>query len=295
MEKKFVYFSVALLMISLMAVSVTSAGYLDKFVTGKATSQLTNVTVDVKGIHIIDSVTIDDMTGNYTPIEAGLAYVPATVRVSDPDGAYDVDPTSVKIWFSKAGEATRSDLSCDYVNIVSDEAVFLCNVSMEYYDANAADWSALATATDKGNGTYVNSTVPVTFTYNQLKAMTIAPSSISWGTLNAADTDQPATNDPTTITNTGNYNDTVDLTGLTLLGTNLIDEFPAADFTVGISDPACGGQALVNASLITVTDSISSRGPGATEEFYYCIPTVPNLPTQEYSTANAGGSWIVSY
>jgi len=289
MEKKLVYFSVVVLMISLMTVSVTSAGYLDRFITGRVSAGV-NVSVGITGIHPISDVAIDAIDAQ-TPTENGITYVPATVRVTDSDGGYDVE--SVSIVFTKSGEATRSDSSCDFVSAGGDTAVFLCNVSMWYYDLNADDWSALATATDKGNGSYINST-PVEFIYGLLKAMTISPSSISWGTLDAGDTDQSAIDDPTVITNTGNYNDTVGLTGLNLLGANSIDIFPATDFAVGVSDPACGGD-QVNVSPINVTDSISSRGLGATEEFYYCVPTVPNIPTQEYSTANAGGSWIVSY
>jgi hypothetical protein len=220
--------------------------------------------------------------------------VPATVHVSDPDGVNDVDDSSVNIAFTRSGEATRSDSACDWVSDESStSAVFLCNVSMQYYDLNTADWSAVAKAKDKGNLTEISSS-PVAFTYNLLQAMTIAPSAISWGILSTGAVNQSATNDPTTVTNTGNFNGTIKVTGLNLLGaTTPADMITADKFKV---DPAdlCGGTALVNASSTEITGTSANRGLGGTEELYYCIPSVPSVPSQTYSTA-AGGSWTVGY
>ena len=78
----------------------------------------------------------------------------------------------------------------------------------------------------------------------------------------------------------------------------------AADFVVdlvtGGGDPECSSLInLVNDTTVTIPLSDSNPGnlssfPLGIEEVYYCIPLVPPISSQTYST-EIGGSWIVGY
>ena len=300
MEKKLVYFTITLLIISLMAVSVVSAGFFDWFKpTGKAAAQLTNVTVGVTGINPAQIIYVSPISA-VNPLEAGSKAVTFSVRMKDIDGVNDLNDTSVSANFSKTDEATRFSSACTWVNdIDTTTANYSCSIDMWYWDGASTSWGVGVKGKDLGNLTEVYNTTTI-FGYNELKAMVISPPALTWAALNSGDANKESTNDPTVVNNTGNYNSTIALTAINLLGAiTPADMIAAADFKTDVSSP-CSGITLVNASAATITNSVANRGnlsagSGAgQEELYYCIPLVPNVPSQTYSTA-AGGSWTVAY
>ncbi|MBU1988971.1 MAG: hypothetical protein KKD94_05840, partial [Nanoarchaeota archaeon] len=145
-----------------------------------------------------------------------------------------------------------------------------------------------------------------TFQYNLLKAMVISPPSLSLTVTTGAMNQTPS--EPTLINNTGNYNvSNISLTTINLYGETYTSFYiDVGNFTIDIdtggTPPAecAGGTSLTNGTAVNITNSLLDRGnhsvnDGVTgqEQFYYCIPEVPPVPTQPYSTS-AGGSWTIT-
>ncbi len=287
----------------LLSVGFVSAGFFD-WITGRATNQDTDVSVQFQGTNQAQIVSVDGVDASYNPTENSATTITFSVIVADADGVNDINDSSVTANFSSGSDPTRFDSSdCSLVSDLNSTAAnFTCTIDMYYYD-NASTWTVNIGANDLGNGT-ADIDSATSFTYSQLKAMVISPASLAWSTLSSGATNEASTTDPTIINNTGNYDATVNLTGIDLRGeTNSTDLFAVPNFTVHRSSGSeCSGQALSNGTAIVVTSSDANRGnlssgAGAGQEtFYYCIPSVPSLPTQIYSTTATGGiSWTISY
>jgi hypothetical protein len=290
---------------ALLLISLVSAGLIDsikKAITGHATNQPTNVSVTVTGTTAVN-LTVDNstLTGGVNPTEGASTTSEVFVTVCDPDGVNDIDDSSVTGSFSKAGETTRTNSSCNLIGDLDAYcANFTCEVTTWYWDG-AGEWTINVTASDLGNASTIYND-SFTFTMNQLKAMVIYPSQINWTAISPGTSDAKADNDPTIVNNTGNFDGTLNVTGLDLYGDTVTTEkFGVDNFTSGIADDCTGsGVYLANNSQVLITSSDSnpgnlSAGAGAgQEQLYYCIPTVPTISSQQYST-NILGSWIVSY
>lgn len=307
--KKDLYLTVFSVVVVLMLGSFVSADFFD-WITGKASNQPTNVSVTITGSNpVVVEFVLNNTIGVASPTEANVTNLNFEVHVSDADGVDDINDTSVTFNFSKAGEPLRFNSSvCTHVgDIDATTANYTCSTDMFFFD-DAGTWSIGVGANDVGNGTaQYNNTQ--TFVYSQLKALVVSPPSLTWATLSSGSLNQSSNNDPTVINNTGNFNGTINVTGVNLLGettpSNYID---VANFTVGLatgSDIECDtddsdGASLVNGTAAVILNSVSNRGnlsagSGAGQEnFYYCIPQVPTVPSQTYST-DAGGSWTIIY
>lgn len=292
---------------SILLMGLASAGLIDTIksaITGHATSQETNVTVSVAGTTQAKIISVSGIPA-VTPLEATVTYVSFSAIMCDSDGVSDLNDSSVNANFSRTNEETRTNSSCILDGDLNGTcANYSCQVDMWYY-AEAGTWNITVGGNDLGNltPTYNDTT---TFTFNQLKALVISPKAINWTSISPGAINQTADNDPTEINNTGNYNDTVAITGLDLFGeTTTTEVFGTDNFTInlttGAGNPECLGNTLVNNTATNVSSSASNRGNlsaggGAGQEnFYYCIPTVPSISSQQYSTAQAGGSWTVLY
>ncbi len=296
--KKGVLISAALLF-SVLSIIFISAG-ISADLTGKATSQPTNVTVTITGTTIAQIKQVI-VSPSYNPIEDTYSDIVFYVIMADPDGVSDLNDTSVSAVVTKAGQATRSTPLCNWVNdIDATSANYSCTIRMWYWDG-AGSWLVNASGKDTGNGTFAHNDTQ-TFTYNQLKAMMISPQAIYWNSLNAGTLNQSAANDPTLINNTGNYNGTVSVGALDLFGeVNASYKLTAENFTSHYQDPGvCGGTGLVNGTAITIAGAnsnpgnLSIGGGVGQSNLYYCIPNVPYVLAQTYSTA-LGGSWTIGY
>ena len=270
--------------VSVLLIGLVSAGLLGDIrnaLTGHVAQQDTNVSVTVFGA---DPVTIEvdnsTLTGGVTPIENGITYVNVYAKVCDPNGFNDINVSSVSATYTNNTE-TRSNSSCVNISNIDSQCLnFSCNVTMYYWDAPGF-WNINVTANDYGNQTpqYNDSQ---TFSYNLLKALVISPNQLNWTGIYPTAVNETADNDPTVVNNTGNYNGTINLTGLDLYGLTITSEkFGVDNFTVEIVNASCGtGDSvfLVNATDSLVTNSVANRGnlsagSGAgQEELYYCIP-----------------------
>ncbi len=296
---------------------LVSAGLLDWFgkITGKATSQTTNVSITISGTN---AVTIEVFNSTLT----GGAVLPNTdttkaislvVRVTDVDGYLDINTTSVVANFTRTGEATRANSSCiDLSQNTTTAKNFSCTMTMWYYDESAS-WTITAAGKDIGNGTTIQNSTMV-FTYGSLQDMLMSPNSITFASSAQGATNVTSNNDPSLINNTGNYNFSgINVTAYNLYGTTITSEYiNVANITVGNNtgsnaecdtSPTIGANAtvLTNGTQTNVKYSILSRGnhsigDGSTgqEQVYYCFRTVPTgITSQPYSSGYIGG-WLVS-
>ncbi|MCX8159098.1 MAG: hypothetical protein N3D20_02300 [Candidatus Pacearchaeota archaeon] len=302
MEKKSVFW--ILFLICLVVLPIVSAGFwenLQKSITGRATSQPTNVSVSVIGTNPVQIIYVQPIS-SVNPTEASYTNVSFEVRVYDPDGVGDINVSSVYANFSRVGESTRFSGLCPKISDLNAyTSNFNCSILMWYWDGNGV-WNVNVMASDIGNKSIrVNDTTY--FTYNLLKAMIISPNALTWPALSTGATNEKSNNDPTIINNTGNYNGSVSVIGINLLGeTSPSYNIPANNFSVGNNDGVvcASGTILVNGTATTISGTSANRGNlsaggGAGQEnLYYCIPLVPNVPSQTYSTLQ-GGSWTILY
>ena len=133
--------------------------------------------------------------------------------------------------------------------------------------------------------------------------MVISPNSLSWSTLTSGSINQTSNNDPTLINNTGNFNGTINVNAINLLGeTTSSNRLDANNFTAFHTDSVvcASGITLVNATSTTINNTFANRGNLSIgggvgqEEIFYCIPKVPLISSQTYSTTQ-GGSWAILY
>ena len=271
--------------------------------TGMAQSSLpTNLSITVSGPNVA-TITFVSSIPNTDPTEINYKTITFYMTMKDEDGAADLNDTSIAGNFT-GGSTTRDNSTCKLVEDSNTTAAnYSCAVDMWYWDASGS-WSVGVRGNDLGNGTFANNKTR-TFTYNQLKAMAINITSLTWPSVNLGGTNQASNNDPTGINNTGNYNGQVSVTAVGLLGVSTPSEvITASNFTISSSSGSeCTGTAMVNGTATAVSGSasnpgnLSAGGGVGQEELYYCIANVPGagkISSQTYSTSQ-GGSWTIAY
>ena len=299
--------------ILILFINLSSADFSDWFgkFTGRATQQDTNVSVALNGTRGVSVAVTNSTLSSVSPTENSNTVATFYVQVTDLDGVNDINDTAVNVSFTKSGEVSRFNSSCSLTSdISSTTANYTCTVNIWYYDSTGA-WVVNACGKDLGNTTYAcNSTQ--NFTYNQLQALTLSPSSLTWATLTPGTENQTSNNDPTLINNTGNFN----FTNITIRGHNLHGEVASsvlinvANFSVGnntgssaecdLSPATYNATRLTNGTDLQLKHTILTRGnhsvnTNATgqEQLYYCLLTVPQVQTQTYSTTYTGGAWLI--
>ena len=226
------------------------------------------------------------------PIEASFASVNFNITITDSNEASDINTSSVKANFTKTGEETRQN-NC--IHILGEDteftANFSCTIDMWYFDAPGI-WNISVYAEDLNGNSTVNSTT--SFKYNQLQAMVISPSSLSWPDIISESINQTPSIS-TIINNTGNYEGSIIIRASDLYGELTSGFIDARNFVADTDSgtDACDGTALQNGSYITIAGSMLNKGPTAQEEIFYCIPKVPIVSAQTYSTK--GTPWIIFF
>jgi len=289
-----------LIVLSIAIIPLASAGFFDdiyKKITGKATSDTTALNITIG--NSAPTITYVQIITSKNPTDDSTTTITFNFTVTDTDGAGNIDTTSGKAYFQKAGETTRSDLSCSNYDGVGDNMNFSCTIDMWYFDENG-DWTINTTAKDINEASAENSSQ--TFTYNLLPGMKMAPTSLDWDSVGLTDTDTGSNNDPVIINNTGNDNAlTIDVTSYDLEGEDTkTDYIFAENFTIGITSQGCSGTAMVNETATEVGSAILNRGnhsinDGSTgqEEIFSCLKGVPqDISAQSYSSA-AFGPWTI--
>lgn len=276
---------------------VSAAGFWNK-ITGKAQQQPQDIAINVVGINPVVIEYIEVITPQ-SPTENSITTVVFEVRITDPDGVNDIDDSSVFAEFSRSGDTTKKNNCLWLSDIDSDTAGYSCSIDMQYYNG-AGTWNIKINATDFGSKILVEDTSR-TFIYQELKAMTLSPATLTWPNVIPGSVNQMSDNDPSVVTNTGNHEGPIVIQAKNLYGETRITEFiPADSFTAGTStgkkDPECDpatSSFLQDSADIIIINSMLNKGVAAQEEIFYCIPQVPLISSQTYSTQQAG-SWTIT-
>ena len=305
-----------------------SADLLDVFskITGQAITQSLGVSVQTNAIPIIGNVTTYNAPISVT--EASNTSIFFSFIVTDADGDNNIVNDSAVANITRSGETTRyndtfidSTLGgCRAQERGTNFKNFTCNISIVFYDGAGA-WDISARINDTTGASAQNRTQ--TFTINELTALIIYPSTISFPTVGLGDVNVSARAN-ITINNTGNDDisgreasgEYINITAITLVGeSNAATVIPTNNFSVGTAvdlGPApsyCDRSRTQNTTrLINVTEVLSpynnfsnmingsfvlAQASGAQEILSICLLDVPDdLTAQNYSTAESA-AWSV--
>jgi len=190
--------------------------------------------------------------------------------MNDTDGAGDLNNGSVtaNFTFSSAGEATRSNSSCV---VIDGEGTtysqnYSCTIGLYYFDSQG-DWNVTVYGEDVSAASAINNSEY--FQYNQLQAIKISPTSITFASISPGATNESSNNHPTLINNTGNYNVTennIQINATNLIGVDdasfLINVSNFSIHTVtGSGNESCiGGINPTNATSVSITGAFLAKG-----------------------------------
>lgn len=258
---------------------------------GQVNAQTTedhNVTMDIGNIAPqIISVAKTYPAGNIVPVESSTTEVKWTLLVLDGNGASDITGATFRMTDPLA--ATRVVNCVDEGDINSTTVNMTCTVNVPYFFNYDGSKTSNATATDTAGVLAIDTSGA--WDIDLLEALTIAPATITFGSLTSGATNQKATNDPMVLNNTGNAASLdVQVTGQTLYsGANSI---LVGNFSVGVADDCAGNQMTGAAvSITSASIPIHSDATKNTESTYYCIPLVPFVPIGFYTTTTL---WTVT-
>lgn len=237
--------------------------------------------------------------GTVNPLEGGTRDVVFTFTAEDSINS-DLKDSSARAKFERGG-VVREGSGC--VSIPLEETPtsrnYSCTVPMWYFDVPAIDWIINVTINDSADGVAVNSSVE--FTYAALTAFKFAPEALSWGILNLGEENILAL-DLMLVNNTGNFDASINITGIDLYGDIGSDFIPAANFSVNDVN-ACEGTTLVNGTQVPVVGVTLSAGNNSLntgdglsgqEELYFCIEQVPNGILSQIYSSDGGIPWEIN-
>ena len=292
---------------------------------------------------IIGNVTLDE-ADNINLVENGNKTFRFSFVVTDADNLTDIVNISavanITRGFENTAEAIRyndtfvnsGDGGCNAVNLILPNSKnFSCTINVVFYDGAGA-WNISVRINDSVKRTDIvdyafaqNNTQ--TFTINELTALVIYPSTISFPTIALGDVNVSARIN-ITINNTGNDDisgrelsgETINITAITLIGeTDSTTVIPTNNFSIGTTEgmgvaPAYCDPSVSNfknvTKLINTTAALSPynnfSGPingsyvlaqaiGAQEILQICLLDVPDDLTagQNYSSSKSG-TWSIS-
>ena len=259
------------------------------------------------------SVTVGNSPPAITNVQAisNIALIPGTTTnvvfnfsASDANGISTLVDTTTTARFTKTGEPERgSGNNCINVGDVGNQRTYQCTVTMQFYDAPGT-WSVNVSVKDNsapaGYGENITTTAIVSIGYDILLSIT----SFSFPSVSPGTSPNAVSTQNTTITNKGNSEDPLNanltLRAFNLSGTTNSNEYiPATSFrAVGRAQAVnvcAAGTVLDDEVDVNILSAVLSRGASSTEEFVYCLATVPSISSQTYSTTGAGSQrWLIS-
>ena len=308
---------------------LASADFSDIFnkITGFGSSpQTLGVSVQTNSIPVIGNVTV--YNSPFSAVESGNNSVFFSFVVTDADGDNNILNDSAVANISRTGETARyNDTFIDNTlgGCVAQERGsnfknFTCNISFVYYDGAGA-WNISVRINDSAAAFAQN--ITQTFTINELTALVIYPSTISFPTIGLSDVNVSARAN-LTINNTGNDDisgrefsgEYINFTAIALVGeSNSNTAIPTNNISIGTTDglgtqPAfCDVSRTANVTkLINHTSALSpynnfsagingsfmlAQATGAQDRLQLCFLDVPDdLTAQNYSTTKSA-SWSI--
>ena len=326
------------LLLAVMAVPFVFDSYsaLWNMITGQATTATTSASFIINSPPVINFTSPANITGSgQMSISAGTSQqLNFTFYVYDADGRGTIDNSTARLAINITTRAADGDLyftnesrtnSTCHANgtlIGPDMITFVCSVYVWYWDA-AGDWTINATIRDTENVVGENSSTQ--FKLSQTTAMIMAPTALTWATLELGNTNKTPTDDPITINNTGNKN--IGTAGFQVTGYDLqsssgvaypqsivraqnfsvrhFNATAAADCTgAGANCYECNGTQLLNdsagitqpqplpfANMSAGNNSLVLRnGTSGQEDLFFCLRLVPSqVPRARYNTTGDPG------
>ena len=211
------------LTIAIIISLVLIIGYIGFYkLTGYATTGTTSLTVNIS--NTAPTITYVDVITAQNPTDDTTKAITFNFTATDVDGRGNINTSSAKSYFQRAGETTRSNTSCVNFSAGTGNSVnFTCTINMWYYDQNGA-WTINTTISDLSGASAENSSTTVT--YNMLTAMKMAPTNLTWPAIGVTSTNTGSDTDPIVVNNTGNDIDlSLNVTGYDLRGNQTITEY----------------------------------------------------------------------
>ena len=291
----------------LLIIPLASAGFFSDFkakITGELTTGTSELNITIG--NTAPTVSFVAAISAITPNENGVVFTEFVINATDTDGVNNLDDNSVEARFQLTGATTRVNTSCillvDHPTDLNT-ANYSCTVGFYYFDNASSSWTVNVTVLDINSARGDNTSTNVQF--NELKAMVISPSALSWTEFGVTSTNQGSNNDPILLNNTGNAIDlSINVTGLNLQGETTITQYIyAANLTVENVNPGCSGTQMSNETSINVTSIILQKGNNSLsnndatsgqEEAFFCVTAVnSDISAQSYSSA-AYGAWTIT-
>ena len=232
--------------------------------------------------------------GSYDPTESGNTTITVNFNVSDANGVTDLDDSKANIYVDDAATfvtavSKYNRLCSPTVNWSATVREYQCDTDLEFYDI-AGTYSTNITAGDGATTIWNNTaTNAPTFTYTTLVAATVDDTGISFGTVTLNQNDQGATENPTVVTNTGNADLQMNVTGANLVGGSYT--FNVGNFSVSLDGTPTAELSLTTGTqqiIVGAVNATASAGASSTEELYWFVD-VPGVVLPDTYT----GSWTL--
>lgn len=276
-----------------------SAGLSDWFgkLTGKVTSQPVDLQIMIGGGN---APTILVLNGSMTDLSFGPNEAPLSTPITiqflayDAEGSGNINDSSAKIEFLKAGEITRSNL-CSKVSSNATTNIYECLVNMYWWDA-PGEWNIKAQIEDLNNNVATDQNK--TFSVGGTTGFVAAPLTISWGEINPGTT-QVQANNSIIMNNTGNLARNLEVNSTNLIGlSDSTKAIYANNFSINTIN-ACGGTQMQHLNFIQISGANLGRGNytlndgTGQEEIFFCIETIGSELTQQTYSTSQEGAWTM--
>jgi hypothetical protein len=252
-------------------------------------------TTDVgNSIPSIYYMALDDTS--YDPTESSTTKVTLTLRVKDPNGIGDLNDASVKAEVDDAkpfssAVAKYTNTTCTKTSDISGtQREYKCSWDMDYWDT-ALEYSTKVTAGDQA-GTVFNNTATnaPAYNYTTLIATDIDSTAVSFGTVTIGSTNNPASENPSAVSNTGNADLYINVTGASLTGSGYT--YAVGNFSISLDGVPTVEQYLTTSS-VKITGASIAKGtdgtPSPTENLYWFADTPNGVRPVSYS-----GTWYLT-
>ena len=245
-------------------------------------------------IPTIDTVVIDQ--SSYSPTENSNTTVTIDFNVTDLDGIGNLDNSACQCEFDNSATwqglyESAYDYSCDNQTMTDNTTQYTCLVDMQYWYENN---TYSVNITVKDNETFVDNATE-TFTYSILIASVLDATTVDFGTIISSDygANKTDTNAPITVTNTGNKQLTLKITGADLEDSNgIASNISVSQFYVE-NDSAPTAALQLTTSKQTIPNTlvpVEDSTPGGNTEDIWLFFSVPN----PFLPGSYTGTWTLT-
>jgi len=238
-------------------------------------------------------------SASYDPTESGNTTVTVYINVTDINGVEDLDDSKATIQVDDAatfaaavGKYTR--VCTPLANHSSTVREYQCQTDLEFFDA-AGTYSTNMTAGDQVGTVWNNTdTNAPTFTYTTLVASTVDENAINFNGVTLGAANSSAVNNPTTVTNTGNANLQMNVTGADMTGGVHGETIGIGNFSVSLDATPTAEMILSDSTqqiIVGGVNATASAGASSTEDLYWYVDVPATLQPDTYTASWTLGTY----